>query len=82
MLVGALDEEIASCTIHADTKVIGGYALFSCDNLTDVVIPEGVVTLGEMSFFDCGSLRNVTLPDSLQNIGLQIFGDCNDLQYT
>lgn len=81
VLVGALDEEIASCTIHADTKVIGGYALFSCDNLTDVVIPEGVVTLGEMSFYDCGSLRNVTLPDSLQNIGLQIFGDCDDLQY-
>ncbi len=42
----------------------------------DLVIPEGVSTIGAYAFCFCVQLRNITLPDSLTSIGTCAFDSC------
>ena len=48
-------------------------------NLTDVVIPEGVTSVGKLAFACCHELTNVVLPASLVSIKRQAFADCRSL---
>ena len=36
---------------------------------TDLVLPEGLTTIGDGAFYNCDSLLSVALPDSLTSIG-------------
>ena len=60
-------------------KDIGACAFHSCDNLTDIVIPEGVTSIGEDAFYSCDSLLNITLPKSLRDISKDAFNSCRSL---
>lgn len=51
----------------------------SNDELTDVVVPDGVTEIGEDTFKDCGKLKKVILPDSLVTIGKGAFQGCSGL---
>ena len=42
----------------------------------EVVIPEGVTSIGDDAFADCSSLRSVTIPDSVTYIGAGAFSFC------
>jgi len=55
--------------------------LYSDENtvMTDVVIPEGVETLGDYAFYLCRGFSSVTLPNSLKSIGYWAFRNCTDL---
>lgn len=48
-------------------------------NLTDVVIPEGVTSVGKLAFACCHELTNVVLPASLVSIERQVLADCRSL---
>ena len=50
-----------------------------CTALEEVVIPEGVETIGEECFMDCTSLKNVSLPTTLKNINEKAFAGCISL---
>lgn len=41
----------------------------------DVVIPDGVITIGESAFYWCSSLTSVTIGNSVTTIGDYAFGD-------
>ena len=43
----------------------------------DVVIPEGVTSIGDYVFFLCDSLESVTIPDGVTNIGKAVFEQLN-----
>lgn len=45
----------------------------------DVVIPEGVTSIGENAFKWCRSLTSVVIPDSVTSIGTYAFYDCSSL---
>ena len=45
----------------------------------DVVIPEGVKSVGGKAFYDCGNLRSVTIPEGVTNIGRFSFCYCQNL---
>ena len=45
----------------------------------DVVIPEGVTSIGMFAFSDCKSLTTVTIPDSVTSIGDSAFYYCENL---
>lgn len=49
------------------------------DNVTDVVIPEGVTEIGDAAFGGCSSLRSVEIPDGVTVIGDYAFGGCSEL---
>lgn len=47
---------------------IEDYAFWSCNNITSVVIPEGVTKIGYMAFGYCSSLTKITIPESIETI--------------
>lgn len=46
-----------------------------------VIIPEGIVRIGNGAFADCGDLTQVFLPSSLESIGARAFANCNILYF-
>ena len=47
--------------------------------VTDLVIPDGVTTIGRRTFTYCNSLTSVTIPDSVTMIGNDAFWACRSL---
>lgn len=47
--------------------------------VTDVVIPDGVTSIGYWAFQKCGQLTGVTLPDGVTSIGSWAFYECKKL---
>ena len=47
----------------------------------NVVIPDGVTSIGEEAFFECSSLKNVTIPESLTDIHPSAFDGCPDVTF-
>jgi hypothetical protein len=75
ILIGALNYNITSCTVHSDTKVIGNWAFRGCTRLTSVEIPSGVTSIGSSAFENCYSLTSVTFGENSQltSIGSDAF---------
>ena len=51
------NNEVTSCNLHADTKVIASYAGSYADNLTSVSIPSGIEAVGASAFTKCDLLK-------------------------
>ena len=47
--------------------------------ITDLVIPDGVTSIGDYLFFNCHSLTSVTIPSSVTSIGMDAFRSCSGL---
>ena len=45
----------------------------------DVVIPDGVTSIGDSAFSYCNSLTSITIPDSVTSIGDEAFEYCYSL---
>ena len=49
------------------------------EKVSDLVIPEGVTSIGDGAFRGCSSLISVTIPNSINNIGEYAFKQCGCL---
>ncbi len=47
--------------------------------VTDLVIPEGVTSIGNYAFIGCYGLTSITIPDSVTNVGYEMCCDCINL---
>lgn len=54
--------------------------LISKEELTEIVIPEGVTMIANEAFTDCRQLKTVVLPKSLKSIGEYAFASCFNLE--
>ena len=45
----------------------------------DLVIPDGVTSIGSYAFYNCSGLTSVTIPDSVTSIGYSAFEGCTSL---
>lgn len=77
VLMQAKDQAIDSCIIHEKTKIINHGAFVLCENLTDITIPNGVVSIGRDAFSGCNRLTNISVPDSIQLVGEMAFESAN-----
>lgn len=66
-------------TVKNGTKVITPHAFESCDNITGVVICDGVTTIGTRAFCFCKKLENVAFPDTITRIDDIAFFSCEKL---
>ena len=46
----------------------------------DLVIPEGVTSIGDSAFLGCTWLKSVTIPSSVKSIGTGAFWECSGLE--
>lgn len=66
--------------VKPGTTCIAGYAFYSCDYLTDAVIPETVKYIGPGTFGYCMSLTAVPkLPKTITEIGEKMFLYCKSI---
>ena len=47
--------------------------------ITDLIIPKGVKSIGDIAFCGCSNITTVTIPESVTNIGYGAFEGCSSL---
>lgn len=52
---------------------------YCSSDIVNVVINDGITSIGNMAFYYCESLTSVTIPDSIVIIGVGAFGSCISL---
>ena len=60
-------------SIRKGVKVIGDWAFWDCEFLTNINIPNSVTTIGEQALGGCDSLVNINIPNSVTTIGKYAF---------
>ena len=79
-LIWAREDTLAgSYTVKEGTKVIAAGSIFDCNNLTELVIPEGVTFIDYHACIHCLALEHVVLPQSITAIDATVFTDCDKL---
>lgn len=60
-------------------KKISNMSFNGCENLTEVIIEEGVESIGGDCFTGCDNLEKVTIPSTVKKIDTNSFGLCGKL---
>lgn len=58
---------------------IGEYAFYEAE-LTEIILPETIETIGSAAFYKCSNLENISLPNSLISIDSFAFAECTSLK--
>lgn len=64
--------------LSSDLEVLGSYA-FSSSGITEVTIPENIMSLHSGLFSDCQQLQRVILPNTITSIEYSVFYNCPNL---
>ncbi|MEY8311248.1 leucine-rich repeat protein [Oscillospiraceae bacterium 42-9] len=72
--------EIKKLEIGSDVTSIGACAFVFCDQLSEIIIPDNVVRIGQDSFRECTNLSSISLSKSLTEIPSAAFIKCKSLQ--
>lgn len=72
-------QEVTSLTIPAGVRTIGAYAFSGYKKLAEVILPEGLIEIGQNAFEYCSAIENITVPASVQMIGDYAFSGCDSL---
>ena len=67
-------------TLPATVKTIESNAFYNCTQVTDVIMPEGLDSLGLAVFVGCSSLKTIKIPESVRVIGFGGFTGCTNLE--
>ena len=50
------------------------------DQITEVVLPEGLTGIGKLAFSECSAFTQITLPSTLTQLGYAAFAECESLE--
>ncbi len=70
---------IEKINFNKNLKAIGKEAFYSCKNLKEIELPDGLLTIGKYSFAKCKNLKEITIPDSVQKISNYAFYKSNNV---
>ena len=65
---------VETAVFHPDTRVICGEAFKDCDKLDDLIIPEGILSIGG---FALPSLKTISFPATMEHIDSLAFHYCH-----
>lgn len=66
--------KIKTVELPSTLKEIGLYA-FSASSIENLVIPDGVTSIGNGAFAGCGILEEITIPATINTIGYDVFDE-------
>ncbi len=66
-------------SIKLDTEIICDSAFRGCVNMTSIVIPNNVTSIGKKAFQECHGLKSIVIPDGVSSIGEYAFRGCYSL---
>ena len=55
-------------------------AFEGCTHLSDVIIPDGVIVMGDSLFYSCERLHTMSIPDSVKILGEESFAYCTGMK--
>ena len=58
---------------------ISGYAFLDCSNVTRIVLPESISTIGVQAFSNCTRLSEISIPERVTWIDSEAFFGCSSL---
>lgn len=58
---------------------IAQQAFYNCQNLTEVILQEGVTSIGGRAFYNCSRITKLQVPDTLTDVAYNAFLDCTEL---
>lgn len=58
---------------------IAQQAFYNCQNLTEVILGEGVPSIGGLAFYNCSRIAKLQVPDTLTDVAYNAFLDCTEL---
>ena len=59
--------------VEAGSEHIDSLTFRKCRSLSNVTLPEGLLTIGDCAFSLCSSLRQIQIPASVELIGVAAF---------
>lgn len=62
--------------VAEEVKRIGKSAFRNCNQLTEIVLPEGLEVIGDTAFYGCTQLKQISLPKSVSQIGAYAYHTC------
>jgi len=62
-----------SYTVKDGTESVMGIAFRKREQLSSIVFPEGLLSIGDASFSHCKALKKITIPASIEHIGVAAF---------
>ncbi|HAJ97873.1 MAG TPA: hypothetical protein DCO72_09080, partial [Ruminococcus sp.] len=55
------------------------YSFYGCTNLSGIILPDSVTSIGNYAFSGCTKLVGIAIPDSVTSVGKRTFCDCKTL---
>lgn len=79
ILVDVTDRSSTAITPNESTRVVGPGALAGCVALTNLTLPEGLLSISPYAFSGCSALTALTLPAGVTVLGNYALQDCTAL---
>lgn len=84
-VIGIGDHAFSEChnlegvTLPSSIKHIG-FGAFSNSNIEELILPEGVETVGAAAFYNCYNLTELCFPSTVTSLGENMFYKCSSLK--
>ena len=79
-LIKAKTDVSGSYEVKAGTKTLADESFEYCSCLTNIAIPNSVVSIGNYAFNGCKKLVNVNIPNRITVINDRVFAGCSNLE--
>lgn len=66
---------------HYPKNQLPSSAFLRCINLTTIILPSSITSIGDSAFYKCSALSSITIPDSVTTIGKYAFSLCTSVSY-
>lgn len=66
-------------TVPSTVKTIGDNAFRLCRDVTEVRLPDSVISIGDAAFYEC-NMDRIKMSNALEEIGEYAFSGCNNLK--
>lgn len=68
-----------SYSVPSGVTVIGKHAFQNARNLTEIILPDTLITIEDSAFDDCKNLKKIIIPNTVTSIGAWAFHGCDKI---